>query len=179
MSALVGSESVLFHGSCLVKTNLVPFKNAHFLINGLAPLNSKASGKPPWQMLSFESAVPTCAGQAMSFRLCQVQKGHRAGPVTTDAVEGDGHQQVQPELDCLEEDNVTVKCDPLNPGDEFHVLLAWESYSAHGEFVLAWLASREGCVLCSMPLESFLSEAEPHCACIHLPSCQHRLTTAY
>ena len=34
------------------KTNLVPFKNAHFLINGLAPLNSLASGKPPRPMLT-------------------------------------------------------------------------------------------------------------------------------
>ncbi|CAE7620544.1 unnamed protein product [Symbiodinium pilosum] len=64
-----------------LQTNLVPFKNAHFLINGLAPLNSKAAEK------------------------------YRKASVL------DLTQQM------LSKDNVTVKCDPLNPGDEFHGML--------------------------------------------------------
>jgi len=75
-----------------LQTNLVPFKNAHFLINGLAPLNSLASGK-------YRRATVLDLSQQM-----------------------------------LSKDNVTVKCDPLNPGDEFHgmqkarFLASWTSW---------------------------------------------------
>lgn len=76
-----------------LQTNLVPFKNAHFLINGLAPLTAEAS---------------------KSYR--------KAGNVL------DLAQQM------FSKDNVTVKCDPLNPGDEYHgitkarFLASWASW---------------------------------------------------
>eukprot|EP00931_Biecheleriopsis_adriatica_P074781 TRINITY_DN4877_c0_g1_i2.p1 TRINITY_DN4877_c0_g1~~TRINITY_DN4877_c0_g1_i2.p1 ORF type:complete len:537 (-),score=86.17 TRINITY_DN4877_c0_g1_i2:371-1954(-) len=76
-----------------LQTNLVPFKNAHFLINGIAPLTAERS-----------------------------QKYRKAGNVL------DLTQQM------FSKDNVTVKCDPLNPGDEFHgiskarFLASWASW---------------------------------------------------
>lgn len=59
-----------------LQTNLVPFKNAHFLISGLAPLTAKTSEK------YRKSTVLDLAQQMFS------------------------------------KDNVTVKCDPLNPGGD-------------------------------------------------------------
>merc|ERR1719238_870603 len=59
-----------------MQTNLVPFKNAHFLINSFAPL----------------TATPN-------------EQYRRTGSVL------DLAQQM------ISKDNVTVKCDPLNPGD--------------------------------------------------------------
>eukprot|EP00401_Gymnodinium_catenatum_P083264 CAMPEP_0117521348 /NCGR_PEP_ID=MMETSP0784-20121206/33639_1 /TAXON_ID=39447 /ORGANISM="" /LENGTH=428 /DNA_ID=CAMNT_0005317373 /DNA_START=213 /DNA_END=1499 /DNA_ORIENTATION=- len=58
-----------------MQTNLVPFKNAHFLINAMAPLTANDSKR---------------------YRSFSVQ---------------DLAQQM------ISKDNVTVKCDPLNPGD--------------------------------------------------------------
>lgn len=57
-------------------TNLVPFKNAHFLITGFAPLTAGASKK------YRKTSILDLAQQMIS------------------------------------KDNVTVKCDPLNPGDQ-------------------------------------------------------------
>ncbi|CAE8589992.1 unnamed protein product [Polarella glacialis] len=65
-----------------LQTNLVPFKNAHFLINGLAPLTAETSKK-----YRMTGNVLDLAQQMFS------------------------------------KDNVTVKCDPLNPGDQFHGIL--------------------------------------------------------
>jgi len=76
-----------------IHSNLIPFKNAHFLINGIAPLTAPAS-----------------------------QKYRKEGNVL------DLTQQM------FSKDNVTVKCDPLNPGDEFHgiskarFLASWASW---------------------------------------------------
>eukprot|EP00747_Dinoflagellata_sp_TGD_P164546 gnl/TRDRNA2_/TRDRNA2_184622_c0_seq1.p1 gnl/TRDRNA2_/TRDRNA2_184622_c0~~gnl/TRDRNA2_/TRDRNA2_184622_c0_seq1.p1 ORF type:complete len:539 (+),score=91.43 gnl/TRDRNA2_/TRDRNA2_184622_c0_seq1:75-1619(+) len=58
-----------------MQTNLVPFKNAHFLISSFAPLTAASSGK------YRRTTVLDLAQQLIS------------------------------------KDNVTVKCDPLNPGD--------------------------------------------------------------
>jgi len=59
-----------------MQTNLVPFKNAHFLISGFAPLTASTN-----------------------------ERYRKAGSVL------DLAQQM------ISKDNVTVKCDPLNPGD--------------------------------------------------------------
>lgn len=59
-----------------MQTNLVPFKNAHFLINSFAPLTATTN-----------------------------ERYRKAGSVL------DLAQQM------ISKDNVTVKCDPLNPGD--------------------------------------------------------------
>ncbi|CAJ1345919.1 unnamed protein product [Effrenium voratum] len=76
-----------------LQANLVPFKNAHFLINGLAPLTAAGSQK------YRKSNVLDLAQQMFS------------------------------------KDNVTVKCDPLNPGDEFHGILK-------ARFLASWAAWR-------------------------------------
>jgi len=74
-------------------TNLVPFKNAHFLISSFAPLHSKAA------------------------------KVYRQSGSVLDLA-----QQM------LMKDNVTVKCDPLNPGDVHNevararILASWASW---------------------------------------------------
>lgn len=59
-----------------LQTNLVPFKNAHFLITGFAPLTAGASKK-------YRKVTVLDLAQQM-----------------------------------ISKDNVTVKCDPLNPGDD-------------------------------------------------------------
>ena len=76
-----------------LQTNLVPFKNAHFLISGLAPLTAKASEK------YRKSTVQDIAQQMFS------------------------------------KDNVTVKCDPLNPGDDYHGILK-------ARFLASWASWR-------------------------------------
>eukprot|EP00435_Cladocopium_sp_Y103_P016967 s907_g4.t1 len=76
-----------------LQSNLVPFKNAHFLISGLAPLTAKASEK------YRKSSVLDIAQQMFS------------------------------------KDNVTVKCDPLNPGDEYHGILK-------ARFLASWASWR-------------------------------------
>lgn len=76
-----------------LQTNLVPFKNAHFLINGLAPLT---------------------ADHAKRYRKQSVL---------------DLAQQM------FSKDNVTVKCDPLNPGDEYHGIL-------RARFLASWASWR-------------------------------------
>ncbi|CAK9024426.1 unnamed protein product [Durusdinium trenchii] len=76
-----------------LQTNLVPFKNAHFLISGLAPLTAKTSEK------YRKSTVLDLAQQMFS------------------------------------KDNVTVKCDPLNPGDEYHGILK-------ARFLASWASWR-------------------------------------
>lgn len=76
-----------------LQTNLVPFKNAHFLISGLAPLTAKASEK------YRKSSVLDIAQQMFS------------------------------------KDNVTVKCDPLNPGDDYHGILK-------ARFLASWASWR-------------------------------------
>lgn len=73
--------------------NLVPFKNAHFLISGLAPLTAKASEK------YRKNSVLDIAQQMFS------------------------------------KDNVTVKCDPLNPGDDYHGILK-------ARFLASWASWR-------------------------------------
>lgn len=76
-----------------LQTNLVPFKNAHFLISSVAPLTAETS-----------------------------KKYRKTGCVL------DLAQQM------ISKDNVTVKCDPLNPGDQFHgimkarILASWTSW---------------------------------------------------
>mmetsp|Transcript_51033 Transcript_51033/g.114880 ORF Transcript_51033/g.114880 Transcript_51033/m.114880 type:complete len:511 (+) Transcript_51033:132-1664(+) len=75
-----------------MQTNLVPFRNAHFLISGFAPLTAPTGQK---------------------YRKMSVQ---------------DMAQQM------ISKDNVTVKCDPLNPGDKregietARFLAAWASW---------------------------------------------------
>eukprot|EP00440_Ansanella_granifera_P008630 gb/GFBE01009349.1/.p1 GENE.gb/GFBE01009349.1/~~gb/GFBE01009349.1/.p1 ORF type:complete len:538 (+),score=141.19 gb/GFBE01009349.1/:1-1614(+) len=79
-----------------LQTNLVPFKNAHFLINGLAPLTAESSKKyrPHGNVLDLAQQM-------------------------------------------FSKDNVTVKCDPLNPGDEFHGILK-------ARFLASWASWRGG-----------------------------------
>ena len=76
-----------------LQTNLVPFKNAHFLISGLAPLTAKNSEK------YRKSTVLDLSQQMFS------------------------------------KDNVTVKCDPLNPGDDYHNILK-------ARFLASWASWR-------------------------------------
>eukprot|EP00930_Biecheleria_cincta_P077372 TRINITY_DN64653_c0_g1_i1.p1 TRINITY_DN64653_c0_g1~~TRINITY_DN64653_c0_g1_i1.p1 ORF type:complete len:524 (-),score=84.47 TRINITY_DN64653_c0_g1_i1:144-1715(-) len=79
-----------------LQTNLVPFKNAHFLINGIAPLT---------------------ADNAKRYRKQSVL---------------DLAQQM------FSKDNVTVKCDPLNPGDDYHGIL-------RARFLASWASWRGKC----------------------------------
>eukprot|EP00928_Gymnodinium_smaydae_P087263 TRINITY_DN71548_c0_g1_i1.p1 TRINITY_DN71548_c0_g1~~TRINITY_DN71548_c0_g1_i1.p1 ORF type:complete len:520 (-),score=108.47 TRINITY_DN71548_c0_g1_i1:41-1600(-) len=76
-----------------MKTNLVPFKHAHFLINGYAPLTASSNKK--YRNVSIKDLA----------------------------------QQM------ISKDNVTVKCDPLNPGDSREGIL-------RARFLASWASWR-------------------------------------